>query len=118
MKVSLRDGAPRSDGQAEINVSKNGNILEIGAAGVEPAPVVIEYYEGKLTIRVYGEGPVGKAPVVFKQPLSTTPTPVAAKKVEPAAEPAGAAPAATASVAAPPVAPEPTDDELAAFDAA
>lgn len=69
MKVTLKDGAPRSVGHVEINVSKNGNTLEIGATGVEPAPIVLEYYEGKLRLRAY-EG----EKVVFKADLSTTPT--------------------------------------------
>lgn len=55
MKVVLKDGAPRSTRTVEINVSKNGNTLEIGAAGVEPAPVVLEFYDGKLNLRLYSD---------------------------------------------------------------
>ena len=54
MKIVLKDGAPRSTRLVEINVSKNGNTLEIGATGVEPAPVVLEFYDGKLRLRLYG----------------------------------------------------------------
>lgn len=71
MKVTLKDGAPRSTATVEINVSKNGNTLEIGATGVEPVPIVLEYYRGKLTLRVFGSN--GTPDIV--QDLSITPVP-------------------------------------------
>jgi hypothetical protein len=70
MKVTLKDGAPRHVGTVEINVSKAGNTVEIGATGVEPAPIVLEYYHGKLTVRLFGEDGLP----TMSQEVSTTPT--------------------------------------------
>ena len=116
MKVTLKDGAPRHVGHVEINVSKNGNTVEIGATGVDPAPVVLEYYGGKLTLRLFGAD--GQPTVV--QTINTTPTPV---KAAPATDPAfplamttavvAVLPAAVAAASAPAA-----DFDEAAFDAA
>lgn len=55
MKFSLKDGAPRKPGEAELFVSKNSNTLEIGMTGQEDSPpVVIEHYDGIVKVRVFG----------------------------------------------------------------
>src|SRR5215217_89992 len=62
-KYTLKDGMPRKNGEAVLNVSKNGNLLEIGADGYGEMtaetghgfPVVIEFYNGKLTLRVFSD---------------------------------------------------------------
>lgn len=55
MKFSLKDGAPRKPGEAELFVSKNANTLEIGMVGQEDnPPVVIEHYDGIVKVRVFG----------------------------------------------------------------
>ena len=71
MRVKLTDGAPRSKAEATINVSKNGNTLEIGIDGTV-SPVVLEYYEGKVRLRVYGEDPTKP---IFVSDLTATPAP-------------------------------------------
>lgn len=54
MKFSLKDGAPRKPGEAELFVSKNANTLEIGLVGQEEhPPIVIEHYDGWVKLRVY-----------------------------------------------------------------
>ncbi|SIO37282.1 hypothetical protein SAMN05444166_4180 [Singulisphaera sp. GP187] len=122
MKVTLKDGAPRKSGQAEINVSKNGNILEIGAAGVEPAPIVIEFYEDALTIRVYEGDPDKGGKQLFKGALALKPT--APTQTEDTSTKKSSAKSEPTPAPAPEPAPEPatgtlpSDDELAAFDAA
>jgi hypothetical protein len=113
MKVTLKDGAPRSAVTVEVNVSKNGNTLEIVAAGVDPAPIVLEFYDGKLTLRVYGEG---SQPNVVQR-IRTLPAPI----VNPAdRNPGHAAILAGAEVVQPIVdaANASADFDEAAFDAA
>lgn len=80
MKVTLKDGAPRCTGQVEINVSKNGNTVEIGVTGVDPAPVVLEFYGGKLNLRLFSQDgkPIDSwsiitaPPTAYSQPPSLT----------------------------------------------
>lgn len=77
MRVTLKDGAPRSAATVVLNVSKNANTLEIGADGDEPAPIVLEFYSGKLTLRVYdaeGQPLVIKAINLVPAPAKTTAT--------------------------------------------
>lgn len=104
MRVKLNDGAPRSKAEVSINVSKNGNTLEIGIDGTV-APIVLEYYEGKVRLRVYGENLDGNQKPIFVSDLSATPAVLTAPFVPKGNEPVVAASATT-------------DDELAAFDAA
>lgn len=114
MRVTLKDGAPRSVGFADIIVSKNGNTLEIGAWGVDPAPIILEYYEGKLRLRVYGEGESNL--VLFKTDLSiVTDAEPAPESVEETLTKAIGCPPATNPAA--PLAAEAEFDE-SAFDAA
>ena len=68
MKVKLTDGAPRSSAEVLINVSKNGNTLEVGVDGIV-APIVIEFYDGKVRLRVYGIDP---SKPVFTRDLDVT----------------------------------------------
>ena len=105
MKVKLTDGAPRSKAEAVVVVSKNGNTLEVGLEGTV-APVVVEFYEGKVRLRVYGENAIKP---VFMTDLTAVPVP--------AAEAPKLLPVETAKPVQAP-ANETTDEELAAFDAA
>ena len=109
MKATLKDAAPRHVGHVDVNISKNGNTLEIGAVGVEPPPIVLEYYGGKLTLRVFDAD--GKPTVV--QEISTKMTTIVAKPAVDLAAPVIAQPALHVATA------EPTSDfDEAAFDAA
>lgn len=98
MKIRLKDGAPRSPAEADVNVAKNGNTIEISTieAQADAPPVVLEFYRGKLTLRVY---------------TSTSPTQAVFELDLPYDASFGPA-------KAPAVAAGTTDDELAAFDAA
>lgn len=73
MKVTLKDGAPRHVGHVDVNVSKNGNTIEIGAVGVEPAPVLLEFYGGKLKVRLYS----ANGELITEEVISTVATALA-----------------------------------------
>ena len=116
MRVKLNDGAPRSKAEVSINVSKNGNTLEIGIDGTV-APIVLEYYEGKVRLRVYGNE---QSKPIFTTDLDSTPTvdaPAAVAELDAvlSTPPAEHSKPITSHVV---VAADATDDELAAFDAA
>lgn len=63
MRVILKDGCPRKKGEAEITISKNGNMLEIKAKGYgehgavdgEGSVIVLEHYDGQLRALVFSE---------------------------------------------------------------
>lgn len=63
MQINLKDGQPRKKGELAVEVRKKGNLIEIGAVGYgecEAAPgagfpIVLEYYDGKLTLRVFSD---------------------------------------------------------------
>jgi hypothetical protein len=118
MKVALKDGAPRSAGTVEVNVSKNGNTLEIGATGVEPAPIVLEFYDSKLTLRVYGENGQPNVSQQIRTVPNVKPEPASNEAMISGGTPSAAAYAlncveeASKTFAAPP------DFDEAAFDAA
>lgn len=82
MKILLKDGAPRSVGHVDVNVSKKGNVLEVGPVGVIPAPIGLEYYDGKLRLRVY-QGSMR----VFMVDLDVTPAPEPFSDPKPNSEP-------------------------------
>lgn len=104
MKIALKDGAPRQSGTVDVNVSKNGNTLEISASAgtTESPPIIIEFYDGKLNARFYKPGsqkPDYRAELAVD--VNTTKTDAAPQQPAPAETAAGSA-----------------EDELAAFDAA
>lgn len=120
MKVTLKDGAPRSGASVEVNVSKNGNTLEIGPAlndGGSP-PVLLEFYDSSLTVRIYDAS--GKLtlkqtiPCVVAREPATLKVPALAVdgSMTTAVEPVKHEGNLTVA------APAPEDDEMAAFDAA
>lgn len=61
MQINLKDGQPRKKGELAVEVRKKGNLVEIGAVGYGEAaaapgqgfPIVLEYYDGKLVLRVW-----------------------------------------------------------------
>jgi hypothetical protein len=115
MKIALKDGAPRTNAESTVNVSKNANTIEISAADdqADSPPVVIEFYDGKLRLRHYD--PKGKVAYTAEIPHSVAAHPAAAaskpalvsKPVETGVPVSAAAPAQADN-----------DDEVAAFDAA
>ena len=78
MRVVLKDGAPRRLSTVEISISKYANTLEIGVIGVDPAPIVLEFYDGNLTLRAYdanGNQSVSKLINITPTPTAFTPDP-------------------------------------------